>query len=145
MLYNTSKWNKSLAAVQKSGEEMIDLYFEWLGRDMGLVSLEDIFHVADEGSFLKFKERLDQEIERAVAKAEEAGGDESDAALEEPVINFESVGNDPSCQLQLIGNALCASGDDMERYDVCLLCFFAIFEYELFEPAARCRMFFVCT
>ena len=68
VLYNTSKWNKSLAAVQKSGEEMIDLYFEWLGRDMGLVSLEDIFHVADEGSFLKFKERLDQEIERAVAK-----------------------------------------------------------------------------
>lgn len=116
ILYNTSKWNKSLAAVQKSGEEMIELYFDWLGRGMGLVSLQDPFHINDDESFFRFKERLDAEIERAAAK--DCGENEraqSEDAFEDPVIAFECIGNDHSCQLQIIGNSLCTTGDDMDR------------------------------
>ena len=32
------------------------------------------------------------------------------------VVAFESVGNDPTCSMQIVGNHICRNGDDVERY-----------------------------
>ena len=81
---------------------------------------------SDSGSFMRLKERLDTEMaryrEREAAAKKKSKGKGKGAAHEEeddgdPIIKFEEVGNDPACLLQIVGNNICASVEDVERFN----------------------------
>eukprot|EP00617_Octactis_speculum_P027210 CAMPEP_0185755604 /NCGR_PEP_ID=MMETSP1174-20130828/14084_1 /TAXON_ID=35687 /ORGANISM="Dictyocha speculum, Strain CCMP1381" /LENGTH=251 /DNA_ID=CAMNT_0028434227 /DNA_START=36 /DNA_END=791 /DNA_ORIENTATION=+ len=120
--YNVGKWNKKGTGIKtKSGEDMIDMIIEWLKR-FPLVSLEDPFDDSDAETFMKFKERFDAEAaladEHALLASQAEGGGEPAAMVgeeDEGQISRESVGNDPTCRLQLVGNATCTTVEDMDR------------------------------
>ena len=57
------------------------------------------------------KERAADQAKFGKKGGAEEGGEEGDA-----VVPLEPLGNDPTCYLQLAGNDLCRSGDDVERF-----------------------------
>jgi enolase len=126
VVYDTSKWAAATGAAAaqppKTGEELADMYLEWMTR-FRFNSVDDIFHQVDTDSFMKFKERLDTEIARTKEKMAKMSSKKGKKHQQEekddggdPVIPFEAVGNDVNCSMQLVGNDICRTGDDVERY-----------------------------
>uniref|UniRef100_A0A7S2FW23 phosphopyruvate hydratase n=1 Tax=Florenciella parvula TaxID=236787 RepID=A0A7S2FW23_9STRA len=118
--YDVAKWVKGGNQSLKTGEDLTEMYIEWLVK-FSVLSLEDPFHQKDSPAFMQFKERLDAEIARAKEReaklAEAVEGDEPGDADEEPTVrNTATVGNDPACFLQLVGSATCSTEAEIDRY-----------------------------
>ena len=118
--YDVAKWIKGGNRSLKTGEDLTEMYVEWLVK-FSVLSLEDPFHQKDSASFMQFKERLDAEIARAKEReaklAEATEGDEPGDADEEPTVrNTATVGNDPACFLQLVGSGMCSTEAEIDRY-----------------------------
>lgn len=110
-LYDVAKWNKALTATPKNGEELIDLFVDWLMKYQ-ISYLLDPFAHADTQSFMHFKDRFDTETQRA-KEQEEAN---EDGGVDEPVIHIEEIGGDPTCLLQVVGDQACKSESDLDTH-----------------------------
>jgi enolase len=111
--YDLTKWNKSSPGSPKTGEEVVDLYMEWLIK-FQLSYLHDPFHALDTASFMRLKDRLDTEIQRAKELA--SRDDDGAGGAEDPVLMVEAIGGDPTCHLQTIGDRCCLDDADLDRH-----------------------------
>jgi len=118
LLYNPARSDKT--SEFKSGEELMDMYLDWLLR-FNINTMDDLFAQGDTEVMMRFKERIDSELARSKERAAELaatkrkGRAAADEFGDDPVIPFEVVGNDPSCHLQIVGNDLIRSAEDLDR------------------------------
>mmetsp|Transcript_13985 Transcript_13985/g.16667 ORF Transcript_13985/g.16667 Transcript_13985/m.16667 type:complete len:272 (+) Transcript_13985:898-1713(+) len=119
LLYNPARSDKT--SEFKSGEELMDMYLDWLLR-FNINTMDDLFAQGDTEVMMRFKERIDSELARSKERAAELaatkrkGRAAADEFGDDPVIPFEVVGNDPSCHLQIVGNDLIRSAEDLDRF-----------------------------
>ena len=79
-----------------------------------IVALEDAFAKDDVFTALKLKERLDLEM---IKVAEAAENDAGGAPSGDQMLSLQPVGGDSECVLQLVGDLVCESAEDIEKYD----------------------------
>jgi enolase len=120
LMYNPSHSDK--ASELKSGEDMMDMYLDWLLR-FNISTMDDLFAHGDGEVMMLFKERIDSELARSKERAAELAASKrkgrsaaADEFADDPVIAFEVIGNDPSCHLQIVGNELVRGADDIDRF-----------------------------
>ena len=99
------------APPPKSADEMVEAMVDLL-LNYPVMTLEDPFLAKDVFAFLKLKERLDLEAARA-AEPTDVDGESPD----DMILRLQPLGGDDACTLQLVGDVVCDTADDVAMFD----------------------------